>query len=82
MSAPYFHATYIAYILGLLLTIVIMHTFKAAQPALLYLVPACLSAPLLVALVRGELKELFAYSEEPEEPAEGEAKDAEAKKDE
>jgi len=79
---PYFHATYIAYILGLLLTIVIMHTFKAAQPALLYLVPACLSAPLLVALVRGELKELFAYSEEPEEPAEGEAKDAEAKKDE
>jgi len=77
---PYFHATYIAYILGLLLTIVIMHTFKSAQPALLYLVPAVLSTPLFVALVRGELKDLVAYSEEPEEETEGEAKEAETDK--
>ena len=29
------------------------------QPALLYLVPACIGVPLFVALVRGELKEMF-----------------------
>jgi minor histocompatibility antigen H13 len=61
---PYFWATYIAYLLGLLFTIVVMHTFKAAQPALLYLVPAVLLTPITLALVRGELKQLFAYDEE------------------
>ena len=38
----YFNVTFIAYILGLLTTIGVMHVFKHAQPALLYLVPACL----------------------------------------
>jgi len=63
----YFWATYIAYILGLLFTIVVMHTFKSAQPALLYLVPAVLLTPIMVAVVRGELLTaggLFAYDEE------------------
>ena len=41
--------------------------FEAAQPALLYLVPACLGSSLLCAFARGELKELFDYSEEEEE---------------
>ena len=63
-SRPYFWATYIAYILGLLFTIVVMHTFKSAQPALLYLVPAVLLTPITLALVRGELNQLFAYDEE------------------
>jgi len=56
----YFYSTLIAYFLGLLATIFVMHVFKHAQPALLYLVPACMGTPLLVALVRGELKVLFA----------------------
>uniref|UniRef100_A0A1I7XHD6 Minor histocompatibility antigen H13 n=1 Tax=Heterorhabditis bacteriophora TaxID=37862 RepID=A0A1I7XHD6_HETBA len=34
----YFQVTVIAYALGLLITMVVMHHFKAAQPALLYLV--------------------------------------------
>ena len=34
---------------------------------MLYLVPSCLGSSLLCAVVRGELKELFAYSEEEEE---------------
>ena len=38
----YFYVTFIAYILGLLTTIGVMHVYKHAQPALLYLVPACL----------------------------------------
>ena len=60
--------------------------WEAAQPALLYLVPACLGSSLLCALIRGELKELFAYSEEEEEEekedVEGdEKKDTKDKKD-
>lgn len=59
-SRIYFYSTLTAYFLGLMATIFVMHVFKHAQPALLYLVPACMGTPLLVALVRGELKTLFA----------------------
>nr|CAD7617226.1 unnamed protein product [Timema genevievae] len=55
----YFNVTFGAYFLGLMATILIMHLFKHAQPALLYLVPACLGAPLGVALLRGDIKALF-----------------------
>lgn len=43
-----------------------MHVYKHAQPALLYLVPACVITPLCVALVRGDIKSLFAYEDHPE----------------
>lgn len=39
----------------------VMHTFKAAQPALLYLSPACIISSCLTALVRGQLKPFFAF---------------------
>lgn len=69
----YFNACFAAYIAGLVLCIGIMQVFKAAQPALLYLVPFCLGSVLLTALVKGELSELFAYDESAdEEPAEEE----------
>jgi len=64
---PYFHSALFAYVLGLATTLFVMIQFNAAQPALLYLVPACLGSSLLCALVRGELKQLFEYSEEDEE---------------
>jgi minor histocompatibility antigen H13 len=38
----YFHMCMLGYLLGLVTTIVVMNKFNAAQPALLYLVPACL----------------------------------------
>lgn len=38
--------------------------FKAAQPALLYLVPTCIIIPLFVAMLRGEFKQIWNYSEE------------------
>ncbi|XP_050421913.1 minor histocompatibility antigen H13 [Adelges cooleyi] len=59
----YFNATFLAYFLGLLTTVFIMHVFKAAQPALLYLVPACLLTPMAIALVSGDLKALFSYED-------------------
>merc|ERR1719402_1274168 len=70
----YFNATFAAYLAGLLLTIFVMHVYKHAQPALLYLVPACLGVPLFLALVRGDLKSMFKYEDHPEEETETEQK--------
>ena len=36
-SKPYFTSAIVAYVTGLLATITVMHNFRAAQPALLYL---------------------------------------------
>lgn len=66
----YFYTSFAAYIFGLGLTIFIMHIFKHAQPALLYLVPACIGFPVLVALAKGEVTEMFSYEESnPKDPA-------------
>ena len=80
---PYFHSALLGYVLGLGVTLYVMIVFEAAQPALLYLVPACLGSSLICALARGEIKELFAYSEEEEEKEESqdEVKDEKTKKD-
>ncbi|OMJ30277.1 Minor histocompatibility antigen H13 [Smittium culicis] len=67
---PYFSACFVAYILGLVTTVFVMHTFKAAQPALLYLSPACSLSVVILAAARNELSELFGYSEETEENSE------------
>lgn len=68
-SRTYFYSSFLAYIFGLGLTIFVMHTFKHAQPALLYLVPACVGFPVIVALFKGELTEMFRYEETPPEHA-------------
>ncbi|CAM0139739.1 unnamed protein product [Umbelopsis sp. WA50703] len=76
-ARPYFMACSAAYVIGLLTTFVVMHTFQAAQPALLYLSPACILSALITAAVRGEIKDLFAYStEEDNEEAKKEKKDS------
>jgi len=63
-SKLYFYTTYIAYFFGLLTTIFVMHTWQSAQPALLYLVPACIGSSFLLAALRGEVNNLLSYSEE------------------
>ncbi|XP_068588254.1 minor histocompatibility antigen H13 isoform X4 [Cebidichthys violaceus] len=74
-SRTYFYSSFLAYIFGLGLTIFVMHTFKHAQPALLYLVPACVGFPVVVALVKGELTEMFRYEETPPEDTDSEVKE-------
>jgi len=64
VSKLYFYVCYISYFLGLITTIAVMHIFRAAQPALLYLVPACIGSSLLLAVVRGEVGLLLSYTEE------------------
>ncbi|XP_015768338.1 PREDICTED: minor histocompatibility antigen H13-like, partial [Acropora digitifera] len=71
-SRVYFYSGFIAYFVGLVVTVLVMHAFKAAQPALLYLVPACLGTPITLALLRGELTELFKYEDNPEKSGETE----------
>lgn len=60
----YFWVTFLGYIVGLVATVVVMHTFQAAQPALLYLVPACIGFSFVTAVYRGETESLLAYTEE------------------
>uniref|UniRef100_A0AAF5D7D8 Uncharacterized protein n=1 Tax=Strongyloides stercoralis TaxID=6248 RepID=A0AAF5D7D8_STRER len=60
----YFFVTIIAYAIGLLITMGVMHFFKAAQPALLYLVPCCIIIPFVVAHFRGDSNALWNYNEE------------------
>jgi hypothetical protein len=59
-----------AYVAGLIATIIAMNVFLAAQPALLYLVPACLLTVLAMAAAKGEVKELWNYAEVDEEEEE------------
>jgi minor histocompatibility antigen H13 len=61
---PFFTSNIIGYCAGLLATVLIMYYFNAAQPALLYLVPACLGASLIMATATGKFNALCAYDEE------------------
>jgi len=63
-AKPYFTATFIGYIFGLVTTIFVMHTFRAAQPALLYLVPGCVGFSFITGLILGDVPELLNFSEE------------------
>ncbi|XP_071965781.1 minor histocompatibility antigen H13-like [Antedon mediterranea] len=65
-SHLYFYCGFFAYISGLVTTIGVMHFYKHAQPALLYLVPMCIGFPLFVALIRGEIKDILKYEDSPE----------------
>ena len=74
---PYFHATLIGYVMGMLSTLGVMQVFGHAQPALLYLVPGVLGALWGTALIRGEVRLLWAYSEMDEEEEKKERKSKE-----
>ena len=66
---PYFTACLTAYVGGLMTTMAVMHLFGAAQPALLYLSPACALSVVAVALQRGELHELWGWEDRTIEPS-------------
>jgi len=69
---PYYNTVLAGYFAGLVATLVALNVFDAAQPALLYIVPACLLTSVGLAVSRGELGELWAYTEEEEEEEEEE----------
>ncbi|KAI4113250.1 MAG: hypothetical protein LQ338_008210, partial [Usnochroma carphineum] len=71
---PYFHASLIGYIVGMLLTLGIMQITGHAQPALFYLVPCVLVSFWGTAVVRGETRQVWAFDESEEQKAEEEKK--------
>lgn len=71
----YFYSAMVGYTIGLIVTLVVMQTFKAAQPALLYIVPGVVGCVMLTAAMRGEIKQLLGYTEEEEEEADVHAGD-------
>merc|ERR1712150_451962 len=79
-SFVYLNAIMFSYVLSLLTTVAIMLFFNAAQPALLYIVPYIVLTSVIVALARGEFKDLWNYVIPDEEAKKADA--ADAKKDE
>ena len=73
---PYFTTSMIGYVIGMIATLVFMSVFQHAQPALLYLVPGVLISTWGTGLVRGELKDMWNFSE----AITGEAEDEDEKK--
>ena len=63
---PYFNATMIGYVLGMLCTLLVMQVYGHAQPALLYLVPGVLAGIWGTALSKGEIGVLWSYHEDVE----------------
>jgi minor histocompatibility antigen H13 len=60
-AGPYFRAAVAAYVLGLGTCFGVNYVTGAAQPALLYLVPALISSALLTAGARGELADVVQF---------------------
>ncbi|KAL4078534.1 signal peptide peptidase-domain-containing protein [Scleroderma yunnanense] len=65
-TKPYFAVTLMSYIAGLMTTMAVMHVFDRAQPALLYLSPACILSFLVTAFIRGEFRDAWGWSDDPE----------------
>ncbi|KAK3996486.1 signal peptide peptidase-domain-containing protein [Cladorrhinum sp. PSN332] len=61
---PYFYASVAGYAAGMLVTLTMLLVFRHGQPALLYLVPGVTGAIWLTALIRGEIKDIWAYTED------------------
>ncbi|KAL1803102.1 signal peptide peptidase [Daucus carota subsp. sativus] len=62
-QSQYFKSAFLGYTLGLVLTIVVMNWFQAAQPALLYIVPAVIGCLAFHCIWNGEVKELMEFDE-------------------
>jgi len=63
-SKSYFLAVNIGYLVAIICTIVVMLFFEHGQPALLYLVPACLLSVSGLALYKGEFSLMWNFSED------------------
>ncbi|KAL0692718.1 hypothetical protein Bca4012_059898 [Brassica carinata] len=59
----YFTSAFVGYVAGVVLTIVVMNWFQAAQPALLYIVPAVIGFLASHCIWNGDIKPLMAFDE-------------------
>jgi minor histocompatibility antigen H13 len=72
-TTRYFKSAFIGYVIGLGTTIAVMNIFQAAQPALLYIVPAVLITTFGHATIAGEAEKVFYWKEAEEEEEESAA---------
>jgi minor histocompatibility antigen H13 len=63
----YFYASMVGYTIGMITTLIVMQIFQHGQPALLYLVPGVLISLWGTALVCGDLKLMWAFTEDDED---------------
>ncbi|KAI0848140.1 signal peptide peptidase-domain-containing protein [Daldinia vernicosa] len=61
---PYFYSALLGYLLAMVVTLVMLLVYRHAQPALLYLVPGVVFAAWTTGLFRGELHEMWGYTED------------------
>ncbi|KAK1262809.1 Signal peptide peptidase 1 [Acorus gramineus] len=59
----YFKSAFSGYTVGLIVTIIVMNWFQAAQPALLYIVPGVIGFVAVHCLWNGEVKSLLEFDE-------------------
>eukprot|EP01018_Ginkgo_biloba_P029700 Gb_00840 [translate_table: standard] len=59
----YFKSAFVGYSAGLIVTIIVMNWFQAAQPALLYIVPGVVGFLALHCIWNGEVKPLLEFDE-------------------
>ncbi|OJD14148.1 hypothetical protein AJ78_05475 [Emergomyces pasteurianus Ep9510] len=69
----YFHVSLIGYVGGMLATLLAMQMSNHAQPALLYLVPGVLGSLWTTALIKGDIKDMWNFSDALEEEEDKEA---------
>lgn len=60
----YFFASMVGYGVGMVLTVMMLLVFQHGQPALLYLVPCVTGATWLTGAARGELHDMWTYTED------------------
>ena len=77
---PYFTATIIGYVIGMLSTLLAMQLTDHPQPALLYLVPGVVGSVWLTGVFRRELREMLAFSDEDETEEEKKKEGEQAKR--
>jgi len=63
----YFWTSIVGYIIGMITTLCVMIAFQHPQPALLYLVPGVLISLWGMALIKGDIKAMYEYTEAEEE---------------
>ncbi|XP_052181751.1 signal peptide peptidase-like isoform X2 [Diospyros lotus] len=62
-ASQYFKSAFLGYTVGLVLTIIVMNWFQAAQPALLYIVPAVIGFLAAHCMWNGDVKQLLEFDE-------------------
>ncbi|XP_047321791.1 signal peptide peptidase-like [Impatiens glandulifera] len=62
-ESQYFKSAFLGYNFGVVLTIIVMNWFQAAQPALLYIVPSVIGFLAAHCIFNGEVKQLLEFDE-------------------